>query len=63
MRVGCEAAVKKVALLMLFAAHRLRLHPALKNPTVLIVVDRILPFVACRRDHGLASPVQAVGIQ
>lgn len=26
---------------MLFAAQKLRLHPALKNPTVLIVVDRI----------------------
>lgn len=29
------------SLLMLFAAQKLRLHPALKNPTVLIVVDRI----------------------
>jgi type I restriction enzyme, R subunit len=29
------------SLLMLFAAGRLRLHPALKNPTVIIVVDRI----------------------
>jgi len=29
------------SLLMLFAARKLRLHPALKNPTVLIVVDRI----------------------
>ena len=29
------------SLLMVFAAHKLRLHPALKNPTVLIVVDRI----------------------
>ncbi|MFT6104788.1 MAG: type I restriction enzyme R subunit [Paracoccaceae bacterium] len=27
--------------LMLFAARKLRLHPALKNPTVLVVVDRI----------------------
>jgi len=29
------------SLLMLFAAQKLRLHPMLKNPTVLIVVDRI----------------------
>ena len=29
------------SLLMVFAAHKLRLHPALGNPTVLIVVDRI----------------------
>jgi type I restriction enzyme R subunit len=29
------------SLLMLFAAKKLRLHPALKNPTVLIVVDRV----------------------
>lgn len=29
------------SLLMLFAARKLRLHPALKNPTVLIVVDRV----------------------
>lgn len=29
------------SLLMLFAARKLRLHPALKNPTVLIVLDRI----------------------
>lgn len=29
------------SLLMLFGARKLRLHPALKNPTVLIVVDRI----------------------
>ena len=29
------------SLLMLFAARNLRLHPALKNPTVMIVVDRI----------------------
>lgn len=29
------------SLLMLFAARKLRLHPALRNPTVLIVVDRI----------------------
>lgn len=29
------------SLLMLFAARRLRLHPALENPTVMIVVDRI----------------------
>lgn len=29
------------SLLMLFAAGKLRLHPALKNPTVLVVVDRI----------------------
>lgn len=29
------------SLLMLFAARKLRLHPALKNPTVIIVVDRI----------------------
>ena len=29
------------SLLMLFAAQKLRLHPLLKNPTVLIVVDRI----------------------
>ena len=29
------------SLLMLFAAQKLRLHPALQNPTVLIVVDRI----------------------
>ncbi|HEV2081800.1 MAG TPA: HsdR family type I site-specific deoxyribonuclease [Brevundimonas sp.] len=29
------------SLLMLFAARKLRLHPALQNPTVLIVVDRI----------------------
>ena len=28
------------SLLMLFAARKLRLHPALKNPTVLVVVDR-----------------------
>ncbi len=29
------------SLLMVFAAQKLRLHPALRNPTVLIVVDRI----------------------
>jgi type I restriction enzyme R subunit len=29
------------SLLMLFASRKLRLHPALKNPTVLVVVDRI----------------------
>lgn len=29
------------SLLMLFAAAKLRMHPALKNPTVLVVVDRI----------------------
>ena len=29
------------SLLILFAARKLRLHPALKNPTVMIVVDRI----------------------
>ena len=29
------------SLLMLFAARKLRLHPALGNPTVIIVVDRI----------------------
>lgn len=29
------------SLLMLFASQKLRLHPALKNPTVVIVVDRI----------------------
>jgi type I restriction enzyme, R subunit len=29
------------SLLMLFAARRLRLHPVLRNPTVLVVVDRI----------------------
>jgi type I restriction enzyme, R subunit len=29
------------SLLMLFAARKLRLHPALKNPAVLVVVDRI----------------------
>jgi type I restriction enzyme R subunit len=29
------------SLLILFAARKLRLHPALKNPTVIIVVDRI----------------------
>lgn len=29
------------SLLMLFAARKLRLHPSLKNPTVLVVVDRI----------------------
>lgn len=29
------------SLLMLFAAQKLRLHPALKNPTVMILVDRI----------------------
>ena len=29
------------SLLMVFAAQKLRLHPRLKNPTVLIVVDRI----------------------
>ncbi len=29
------------SLLMLFAARKLRLHPALKNPTVLVIVDRI----------------------
>ncbi|MEQ8716672.1 MAG: HsdR family type I site-specific deoxyribonuclease [Acidimicrobiales bacterium] len=29
------------SLLMLFAARKLRLHPALRNPTVMIVVDRI----------------------
>ena len=29
------------SLLMVFAAQKLRLHPALKNPTVLIVVDRV----------------------
>lgn len=29
------------SLLMLFAARKLRLHPALKNPTVMIVVDRL----------------------
>ena len=29
------------SLLMLFAARKLRLHPALKNPTVVVVVDRV----------------------
>lgn len=29
------------SLLMVFAAQKLRLHPALRNPTVLIVVDRV----------------------
>ena len=29
------------SILMLFAARKLRMHPALKNPTVIIVVDRI----------------------
>lgn len=29
------------SLLMLFAARKLRVHPALKNPTVIVVVDRI----------------------
>jgi type I restriction enzyme R subunit len=29
------------SLVMLFAARKLRLHPALKNPTVIIVVDRV----------------------
>jgi type I restriction enzyme, R subunit len=29
------------SLLMLFAARKLRMHPALKNPTVIIVVDRV----------------------
>ena len=29
------------SLLMLFASRKLRMHPALKNPTVLVVVDRI----------------------
>lgn len=29
------------SLLMLFAARKLRMHPALRNPTVLVVVDRI----------------------
>ena len=29
------------SLLMLFAARKLRLHPALRNPTVIIVVDRV----------------------
>ena len=29
------------SLLILFAARKLRLHPALKNPTVLVVVDRV----------------------
>lgn len=29
------------SLLMVFAAQKLRMHPALKNPTVLIVVDRV----------------------
>ena len=29
------------SLLMLFAARKLRLHPALKNPTLLVVVDRV----------------------
>ncbi|MCI0397747.1 MAG: HsdR family type I site-specific deoxyribonuclease [Chloroflexi bacterium] len=29
------------SLLMLFAANKLRLHPALKNPTVVVVVDRV----------------------
>lgn len=29
------------SLLMLFAARKLRLHPTLKNPTVMIIVDRI----------------------
>jgi len=29
------------SLLMLFAARKLRLHPALKNPTVIIVLDRV----------------------
>ena len=29
------------SLLMLFAARKLRLHPALKNPTVMVVVDRV----------------------
>ncbi len=29
------------SLLMVFASHKLRMHPKLKNPTVMIVVDRI----------------------
>jgi type I restriction enzyme R subunit len=29
------------SLLMLFAARKLRLHPALRNPTVIVVVDRV----------------------
>ena len=29
------------SLLMLFAARKLRLHPALRNPTILVVVDRV----------------------
>ena len=29
------------SLLMLFAARKLRLHPALRNPTVIIVIDRV----------------------
>ena len=29
------------SLLMLFAARKLRMHPALKNPTVVVVVDRV----------------------
>ena len=29
------------SLLMLFAARKLRMHPALKNPTILVVVDRV----------------------
>lgn len=29
------------SLLMIFAAQKLRMHPALKNPTVIIVVDRV----------------------
>ena len=29
------------SLLMLFAARKLRMHPALRNPTVLVVVDRV----------------------
>ena len=49
------------SLLMLFAARKLRLHPALKNPTVLVVVDRVdldsqIAGDVLRRRHGQRRP-------
>ena len=49
------------SLLMMFAAQKLRLHPRLKNPTVLIVVDRIdLDTQITPRNHEPISPNQNV---
>ena len=45
------------SLLMLFAARKLRLHPALGNPTVIIVVDRIdLDTQISSTFHAAAAP-------